>query len=186
MLKGTGITPGKDVEIIELPGAKSRDVSFGVFAARALQADQIDGFWANAMGAETATSSGAGKILIDVRRGDDPWEVRHFTFAGMATTDAFIEREPETVAAAVRAIVKAQKALRADPTLARQVGLRKFPKDAAELIANVIARDTQFYDPVITDEMILKMNRFAQSVGHLSGPVAYEDVAAVRYRELWR
>jgi ABC-type nitrate/sulfonate/bicarbonate transport system substrate-binding protein len=186
MLKGAGITPGKDVEIIELPGAKSRDVSFGVFAARALQADQIDGFWANAMGAETATSSGAGKILIDVRRGDDPWEVRHFTFAGMATTDAFIEREPETVAAAVRAIVKAQKALRADPTLARQVGLRKFPKDAAELIANVIARDTQFYDPVITDEMILKMNRFAQSVGHLSGPVAYEDVAAVRYRELWR
>jgi ABC-type nitrate/sulfonate/bicarbonate transport system substrate-binding protein len=186
MLKGTGIIPGKDVEIIELPGAKSRDVSFGVFAARALQADQIDGFWANAMGAETATSSGAGKILIDVRRGDDPWEVRHFTFAGMATTDAFIEREPETVAAAVRAIVKAQKALRADPTLARQVGLRKFPKDAAELIANVIARDTQFYDPVITDEMILKMNRFAQSVGHLSVPVPYEDVAAVRYRELWR
>jgi ABC-type nitrate/sulfonate/bicarbonate transport system substrate-binding protein len=186
MLKGTGITPGKDVEIIELPGAKSRDVSFGVFAARALEAGQIDGFWANAMGGETATSSGAGKILIDVRRGDDPGEVRHFTFAGMATTDVFIEREPEAVAAAVRAIVQAQKALRADPTLARQVGLRKFPKDAAELIANVIARDTQFYDPVITDEMILKMNRFAQSVGHLSGPVAYEDVAAVRYRELWR
>jgi ABC-type nitrate/sulfonate/bicarbonate transport system substrate-binding protein len=186
MLKGAGITPGKDVEIIELPGAKSRDVSFGVFAARALEAGQIDGFWANAMGGETATSSGAGKILIDVRRGDDPGEVRHFTFAGMATTDVFIEREPEAVAAAVRAIVKAQKALRADPTLARQVGLKKFPKDAAELIANVIARDTQFYDPVITDEMILKMNRFAQSVGHLSGPVPNEDVVAVRYRELWR
>lgn len=186
MLKGAGITPGKDVEIIELPGAKSRDVSFGVFAARALEAGQIDGFWANAMGGETATSSGAGKILIDVRRGDDPGEVRHFTFAGMATTDLFIEREPEAVAAAVRAIVKAQKALRADATLARRVGLKKFPKDAAELIANVIARDTQFYDPVITDEMILKMNRFAQSVGHLSGPVPYEDVAAVRYRELWR
>jgi hypothetical protein len=34
--------------------------------------------------------------------------------------------------------------------------------------------------------MILKMNRFAQAVGHLSGPVPYEDVVAVRYRELWR
>ena len=186
MLKAACITPGKDVEIIELPRAKSRDVSFGVFAARALEAGQIDGFWANAMGGETATRCGAGKILIDVRRGDDPREVRHFTFAGMATTDVFIEREPEAVAAAVRAIVKAQKALRADPTLARQVGLKKFPKDAAELIANVIARDTQFYDPVITDEMILKMNRFAQSVGHLSGPVPYENVVAVCYRELWR
>jgi ABC-type nitrate/sulfonate/bicarbonate transport system substrate-binding protein len=186
LLKFGGVEVGRDVNIVELPGAKSRDVSFGVFAARALQAGQIDGFWANAMGAETATSSGAGKILIDVRRGDDPAEIRFCTFAGMATTDEFIAREPEAMAAAVRAIVKAQTALRAEPGLARAVGLRKFPQDAAELIANVIARDTQFYDPVITEEMILKMNRFAQSVGHLSGPVPYEDVVAVRYRELWR
>jgi ABC-type nitrate/sulfonate/bicarbonate transport system substrate-binding protein len=186
LLKFGGVEVGRDVNIVELPGAKSRDVSFGVFAARALQAGQIDGFWANAMGAETATSSGAGKILIDVRRGDDPAEIRFCTFAGMATTDEFIAREPEAMAAAVRAIVKAQTALRAEPGLARAVGLRKFPQDAAELIANVIARDTQFYDPVITEEMILKMNRFAQAVGHLSGPVPYEDVVAVRYRELWR
>ena len=186
MLTGAGVIPGKDVEIIELPGAKSRDVSFGVFAARALETGQIDGFWANAMGGETATSSGAGKILIDVRRGDDPDEVRYFTFAGMAATDGFIERETQAMAAAVRAIVKAQKALRADPALARKVGLRKFPKDAAELIANVVARDTPFYEPAITEEMILKMNRFAQSVGHLSGPVPYEQVAATRFRELWQ
>jgi ABC-type nitrate/sulfonate/bicarbonate transport system substrate-binding protein len=186
MLRGAGIEPGRDMEIIQLPGAKSRDVSFGVFAARALQAGQIDGFWANAMGGETATTSGAGKILVDVRRGDDPAEIRFCTFAGMATSDAFIAREPEAMAAAVRAIVRAQKALRADPSLARQVGLRKFPKDAAELIANVVARDVEFYDPVITEEMILKMNAFAQTVGHLSGPVPYEDVVAVRYRELWQ
>src|SRR5262245_3279272 len=186
MLTGAGINPGRDVEIVELPGAKSRDVSFGVFAARALQAGQIDGFWANAMGGEIATSSGAGKILIDVRRGDDPDEVRYFTFAGMATTDDFIGREPEAVEAAVRSIVKAQKALRADPSLAREVGLRKFSKDAAELIANVVARDAVFYDPVVTEEMILKMNRFAQSVGHLSAPVPYDHVVAMRFRELWQ
>jgi NitT/TauT family transport system substrate-binding protein len=186
MLTGAGVIPGKDVEIVELPGAKSRDVSFGVFAARALQAGQIDGFWANAMGGETATSSGAGKILIDVRRGDDPDEVRYFTFAGMATTDDFIAREPQAAAAAVRAIVKAQQVLRADPSLAREVGLRKFPKEAAELIANVVARDVAFYDPAISEEMILKMNSFAESVGHLSGPVPYEQVAAVRFRELWQ
>jgi ABC-type nitrate/sulfonate/bicarbonate transport system substrate-binding protein len=185
MLLRAGITPGKDLEIIELPGAKSRDVSFGVFAARALEAGQMDGFWANAMGAETAVSRGAGKVLIDVRRGDDPGEVRHFTFAGMATTDAFIEREPETVAAAIRAIVKAQKALRADPKLAAQVGRRKFPSDAAALITRVVERDATFYDPYIYEEAVAGMNRFAHSVGHLSGPVSYEQVAAVRYRELW-
>jgi ABC-type nitrate/sulfonate/bicarbonate transport system substrate-binding protein len=186
MLAGAGIMPGKDLDIIELPGAKSRDVSFGVFAARALEARQVDGFWANAMGAETAVSRGAGKILIDVRRGDDPGEVRHFTFAGMATTDVFMDREPETMAAAVRAVVKAQKALRADPQLAAEVGRRKFPPDAAALISRVVERDAAFYDPYISEEAVTGMNRFAQSVGHLSRPVRYEDVAAVRYRELWR
>ena len=186
MLRGAGIDPAKDLEIIDLPGAKSRDVSFGVFAARALEAGAIDGFWANAMGGETAVSRGVGKILIDVRRGDDPGEVRYFTFAGMAITDNFIEREPETVAAAVRAIVKAQKALRADPSLARQVGMRKFPPDAADLIANVVARDVEFYDPKISADAIAKMNRFAQTVGHLSRAVPYDQVVAVRYRDLWQ
>lgn len=185
MLIGAGIDPSRDLEIVELPGAKSRDVSFGVFAAHALEAGQIDGFWANAMGGETAVSRSVGKILIDVRRGDDPDEVRYFTFAGMATTDNFIEREPEAVAAAVRAIVKAQKALRDDPSLALEVGRRKFPKDAAELISTVVARDVEFYDPVIAEIAVAKMNRFAQSVGHLSAPVAYEDVVAVRFRDLW-
>jgi NitT/TauT family transport system substrate-binding protein len=103
MLLSAGLDPARDVQIIDLPGAKSRDVSFGVFAARALEAGEIDGFWANAMGAETAVSRGVGKVLIDVRRGDDPDAVRNFTFAGMATTDRVIERQPEAVAQAVRA-----------------------------------------------------------------------------------
>ena len=185
MLRSAGIDPACDVQIVELPGARARDVSFGVFAARGLEAKQIDGFWANAMGAETAVSRGVGKILIDVRRGDDPDEVRYFTFAGMTTTDNFIAREPEAIGAAVRAIVKAQKALRADPSLAREVGKKKFPADAAELIANVVARDAEFYDPAISEAGIEKMNRFAQSVGHLSRPVVYQDVVAMRYRNLW-
>jgi ABC-type nitrate/sulfonate/bicarbonate transport system substrate-binding protein len=186
MLSDAGIDPARDLQIIELPGAKSRDVSFGVFAARALEAGEVDGFWANAMGAETAVSRRVGKVLIDVRRGDDPAEVRYFTFAGMAIPDSFIEREPEAAAAAVRAIVKAQKALRADPSLAREVGKRKFPSDAAELIANVVARDVEFYNPAISENAVAKMNSFAQSVGHLSRPVPYDQVVAVRYRDLWQ
>ena len=185
MLSGAGIDLSKDLQIVDLAGAKARDVSFGVFAARALEAGEIDGFWANAMGAETAVSRGAGKILIDVRRGDDPAEVRRFTFAGMAATDAFIEREPETITAAVRAIVKAQMALRADPKLAVEVGRRKFPPDAAVLITRIVERDALFYDPVISEEAVVSLNRFAQSVGHLSSPVPYEYVVAVGFRHLW-
>ena len=186
MLTAAKIDPDKDLRILELPGANARDVSFGVFAARALEEGQIDGFWANAMGGETAVRRGVGKILVDVRRGDDPADVRHFTFAGLATTEAQIERDAESVAAAVRAIVKTQKALRADPALAAEVGRRKFPKEAAELITAIVERDLPFYDPVIYEEAVGGLNRFAQSIGHLPGPVPYEQVVAIRFRDLWR
>jgi NitT/TauT family transport system substrate-binding protein len=186
MLIEAKIDPKRDVQIMELPGAKAREVSFGVFAARALETGQVDGFWANAMGSETAVRRGVGKILVDVRRGDDPAEVRHFTFAGLATTEGLIEREPDCAAAAVRAIVRSQKALRDNPALAAEVGGRRFPADAAELIATVVERDLPFYDPVIYEEAVVGLNRFTQSIGHLLSPVPYDQVVAVRFRDLWR
>lgn len=186
MLFEVGLDPDRDLELVELPGAKARDVSFGVFAARALEAGQIDGFWANALGAEIAVRRGAGKILVDVRRGDDPAQVRRFTFAALATTERLIEQEPERAAAAVRAIVKAQKALRQEPELAREVGRRRFAAEAAELVAAVVERDLPFYDPVIYEEAVAGLNRFAQAVGLLPGPVPYERVAATGFRDLWR
>ena len=185
MLLSAGLDPERDVEIVDLPGAEERDVSFGVFAAQALQDGTIDGFWANAMGAETAVTSGIGKIHVDVRRGDDPGEVRFFTFAGLATTDDFIAREPDAIDAAVRAIVKAQKTLRADPAMAREVGARKFPPESAALIAAIVERDAQFYDPVISEAAVQRLNAFAQSIGHLREPVPYEQVVATRCRGLW-
>jgi len=185
MLADAGLDPERDLDIVELPGAQERHVSFGVFAAEALREGKIDGFWANAMGAETAVANGIGKIHVDVRRGDDPGEVSHFTFAGLATTDDFIARAPEAIDAAVRAIVKAQRALRADPAVAREVGSRKFPPEAAALIAGIVARDAAFYDPAISEDAIRRLNAFAISIGHLTAPVAYEQVVATRCRPLW-
>ncbi|HXG50908.1 MAG TPA: ABC transporter substrate-binding protein [candidate division Zixibacteria bacterium] len=186
LLLAGGLDPDRDLEIVELPGARARDVSFGVFAARALAEGRIDGFWANAMGSETAVQRGVGKILVDVRRGDDPGEVRRFTFAGMATTERLIAAEPESVAAAVRAVVRAQRALRAEPELAAEIGRRLFPEEAARLIPTVVKRDLPFYDPVIYEEAVAALNRFACAAGQLAAPVPYEQVVAVRYRPLWR
>jgi ABC-type nitrate/sulfonate/bicarbonate transport system substrate-binding protein len=102
------------------------------------------------------------------------------------TTDAVIDRDPERIAATVRAIVKTHKALRADPTRAAEVGKRRFPPDAAELIAAIIERDLPFYDAAISEETVNGLNRFAQSVGLLAEPVSYEQVVAARFRDLWR
>ena len=187
MLKRAGIDPVRDIEIVEVPGGKASNVSFGVFAAQALEEGKIDGFWANAMGAETAVSRGIGKVLVDVRRGDDPCDARHFTFAARwRSTEDFIKRGDAAQAeAAVRAIVKAQAMLRADPTLARKIGQGKFPPGAADLIAMTIERDVGFYNPVITEEMVVGLNGFAQAIGHLPGPAPYEQVVDPRFRRLW-
>lgn len=187
LLIAAGLDAERDrVRIVPVPGAGEPGVSFGVAAAKALEAGQIDAFWANAMGTEIAIRRGVGKILLDVRRGDGPPAALNFTFPGLVTTDALIERDPERIAALVRAIVKTHKALRADPTRAAEVGRRRFPPDAAELIATLVERDLPFYDAAISEEAVAGLNRFAQSVGLLPEPVPYEQVVAVRFRDLWR
>jgi ABC-type nitrate/sulfonate/bicarbonate transport system substrate-binding protein len=168
-----------------VPGGTDPGASFGVTAAAALERGAVDGFWANALGSETAVRRGVGKIIVDVRRGDGPPDAGLYTFAGLSTTDALIAREPERVAAAVRAIVRAQTLLRQDPARATEVGRRRFPPAAAEIIAAVVERDLPFYDPAIGERAVAVMNDFARSLGLLSARVTYEDTVATRFRDLW-
>src|SRR5208337_466503 len=118
-LRGLLIEAGIDLErdnvkIAPVPGSMGAGINFGVTAAKALEDRKIDGFWANGMGAEVAVRRGIGTVLLDVRRGDGPEACFNYTAATIATTDALIAREPETAAAAVRAIVKTQTALKAN------------------------------------------------------------------------
>lgn len=186
LLHDAGIDPARDgITIAPVPGALAAGASFGVIAALALERGLVDGFWANALGSETAVRRGVGTIVVDVRRGDGPPGAGQYTFAGLSTTEALIAREPERVAAAVRAIVRAQGLLKADPARATGVGRRRFPPAAAELIAAIVERDLPFYDPVISEASVAAMNRFAQAIGLLAGPVAYDEVVATRFRGLW-
>ena len=186
LLVDAGIDAERDrVEIGPVPGSASPGVSFGVHAAHALEGGKIDGFWANAMGSELAVRSGAGTVLLDVRRGDGPPASRHYTFPALVTTEDMIARDPESVAAAVRAIVKTQNALRADPARAIEVGKRLFPPTEAGLLEELVRRDLPYYDPEISEHVVTNMNRFAQAVGILAGSVSYDRVVATQFRELW-
>lgn len=186
LLREVGIDPARDgVAIAPVPGADAAGASFGVLAAEALERGVIDGFWANALGSETAVRRGIGRIVVDVRRGDGPSGAGHYTLAALSTTERLIAREPDRVAAIVRSIVRAQLLLKRDPARATEVGRRRFPPAAAEIIAAIVERDLPFYDPVISPESIEAMNRFARTVGLLAEPVDYDDVVATRFRDLW-
>lgn len=186
LLAAAGIDPERDgVQIAPVPGANQPGVSFGVRAAQALEEGQMDGFWANAMGAETAVRRGVGTVILDVRRGDGPPAARSYTFPALVTTDRTIAQHPAAVATAVRAIVKTQRALREHPQRAAEVGRRLFPPAEAAMISDVVARDLPFYDPTISADVVAGVNQFAQDIGLLAAPVSYEQVVATQFRDFW-
>ena len=181
-----GVDPEKNhVQIMPIPGAAGPNVSFGLSAARALEEGKLDGFWANGMGCEVAVRRGIGTMVLDIRRGDGPPSARHHTFPALVTTEHRLEQEPASAAAAVRALMKAHRALREDIQRATEVGKKRFPPAEAELIAELVRRDLPYYDATISRETVANMNRFAQDVGLLSAPVPYEQVVATQFNQLW-
>jgi len=187
LLAAAGIDLERDgVKIAPVPGSLAAGVNFGVTAAKALEERKIDGFWANGMGAEVAVRRGIGTIVLDVRRGDGPKTAFNYTAATIATTDALIARAPETAAAAVRAIVKTQAALKADVTRATKVGEKLFPPSEAALIAELIRRDLPYYDATLTRDFVAGMAAFARELKIADREVAYEDVVATQFAPLWK
>jgi ABC-type nitrate/sulfonate/bicarbonate transport system substrate-binding protein len=186
LLIRAGIDPQRDgVEIAPVPGAVGSGVNFGVTAARALEAGKIDGFWANGMGTEVAVRGGFGTVVLDVRRGDGPPECFHYTMASIAATERMIERTPDIAAAAVRAIVATQAALRQDVQRAADVGTKLFPPSEAALIVDLIRRDLPYYDAAISRQSVAGMNDFSRASGILKDAVPYESVVATQFSHLW-
>lgn len=186
LLIDAGLDLDRDgVRIVGVPGASEPGVSFGVAAAKALADGKLDGFWANAMGAENAVRAGVGKVILDVRRGLGPPAAFHYTLPTLVTSDHVIRRDPDMAAAAVRAVVKAQRALKDDVGLATKVGQALFPPTEAALIAHVVARDLPYYDPGISEAAVAGLNRFAVASGLLQRAVPYDRVVATEFRHLW-
>jgi len=186
MLAEAGIDTGtNNVRIMPIPGAAGPNVSFGLSAAKALEDGKLDAFWANGMGCEVALRRGVGTMVLDVRRGDGPPAARHYTFSALVATEKRIAEDPQSVRAAIRAVMKAHRALKENPNLATEVGRKRFPPSEAELISELIRRDLPYYDPAISEDTIVAMNRFATDIGLLSERVPYAGVVATGFSHLW-
>jgi NitT/TauT family transport system substrate-binding protein len=182
MLAESGIDVERDqVRIVDVKRARERGVSFGVAAAKALEEGQIDGFWANAMGAQSAIRSGVGEVVLDVRRGLGPKAAFHYTFPTLVTSDKTIDRDPDMVAAGMRAVVGAQRALIDDVSIATEVGRKLFPPLEAEWIAHVVEGDLPFYQPTMSDESLAGLVGFARATRLLKGVPPREQIVATQF-----
>lgn len=185
MLIESGIDADHDeIRIVEsLPSSSHSHSRDGI---RAIEENIADGFWGNGMRLALAEKAGVAKLHLDLRRGDGPLGARHYNFAALTMTDALIEKEPEVAAGAVRAIVAVQKALQADPSLAKKVGDELFPGEEAEMIPVLVGRDAPFYDATITPEAVDGLNRFALANGLLTEPLPYDAIVAAQLKGHWQ
>jgi len=182
LLVAAGLDEKRDeITIAPVPNTGSPSVNFGLSAAKALEERLIDGFWANGMGTEVAVRSGAGTVVLDIRRGDGPKECFNYTMASLAVTDDFLARRPDDARRAVTAMEDTHAALKSDVSLAAEVGRKVFPEREASLIAALIERDLPYYSTEITPDFVAAMNEFARQRGILKGaPTFSEVVAALR------
>lgn len=185
LLAESGLDPARgDVQIVPAPPTHAGRF-MGHAGVLAIKDGLADAYWGNGMRLAIGEKLGVAKLHLDLRRGDGPPGARFYNFAALTTTERLIKEHPDAAAGAVRAIVKAQRALKADPSLATGVAERLFPPDEVPLIAGLVARDAPFYDAVVTPEAVEGLNKFAQAAGLIAAPAAYEALVATQFRELW-
>jgi NitT/TauT family transport system substrate-binding protein len=186
MLTDSGIDFERDnVNVVDSPSQGRQQMFRGTDGIVALQQGISDAFWGNGMRLEMGVRSGLAKLHIDLRRGDGPPQARYYNFPALAASQKLVDERPDICAAAVRAIVKTQKVLQADPSLATKVGRDMFPGEEAELIAGLVERDAPYYQAGITREAIDGLTGFLAKRGLITRPVSYEEVAATQFKDLW-
>ena len=145
-----------------------------------------DAYWGNGMRVALGERLGIAKLHLDLRRGDGPPGARYYNFPALTAPERIISEQREVAAGAIRAIVKAQKTLKANPSISTQVGQRLFPADEAELIAGLIERDAPFYDAEISHAAVDGLMKFATGFGLIKDAVPYEDLVATQFSHLWK
>ena len=177
LLTAAGLEPRRnDIRIGPVPGATGASINFGLTAAQALEQGEIDGFWANGMATEIAVTGGFGTIVLDVRRGDGPPGCFDYTMPVLAMRDPTDDRSIEIAALALRGLIATQNALKADVSLATEVGKRRFPQREAALIAGIVERDLPFYTAEISEHSFNTINDFARHMSILDEDLPYSEV----------
>jgi ABC-type nitrate/sulfonate/bicarbonate transport system substrate-binding protein len=187
MLAGAGIDLERDNVRIVAPPPPYGDKGFMARnGVDSILQNTADAYWGNGMRVALGESLGVAKLHLDLRRGDGPPGARYYNFPALTVRETLIDEHPEVAAGAVRAIVKAQKALQADPSLSTGIGRRLFPADEAELIAGLIERDAPFYDAEITRDAVDGLMKFAKAARLIAEAVPFDDLVATRFSHLWK
>jgi NitT/TauT family transport system substrate-binding protein len=178
LLRDAGLDPEKDVSIVATGGVSS--------GMAALESKAVDA----SMGAEPATSmgelKGITKSIIDLRNGEGPESVQTMSFPTLQATDKYLQNNEELTHKVVRAIAKAQKAMRENPQLGVDSIKKLFKDFDDELLLSIMEKEKGMFHAAITEDMSANIIQAMKSLGEVSKNLSHKDITAVEFEKEWK
>lgn len=180
-LRDAGLDPDRDVTIVATGGLASH--------LPALQTGRVDAqmTWEPATVTITQKEK-AGRVFLDLRGNDVPPSLQNLLGSSLQATDKWLATPAnfEKAKAAARAIAKADRAIKADPTLMLESLKKLFPNLSQNLLVEIARVEAPSYSPEISPEAIAHMDKVYRSVGLTKSEVKYADIVDPRLAAEWR
>lgn len=177
-LESVGLDPDNDVDLVGTGGTDGH--------VAAMESDQVEVQLTWEPGTtQLVQVTGAGEMLIDLRTEEAPERVGSLVGSSLQALDNKIEENPEVAMAVTRAVVKADNAIRNDPSVladALEDLFTELPREEVERIAEIEAAS---FRPDLSAEDVQAWIDAYMELGFLEEPLDPESVLDDRFVELW-
>ena len=179
LLKINNLEPDRDVQVIGVGG-----IAQGVAA---LEARQVDGLIQTEPGLTQLTEvQPLADMFLDLRR-EGPETVRNAAFLGLQANDDYIQQNAEVVKSVIRAVARAEKRMRENPSIVVPTAKRYFPTLDDATLLKIAQNEAPTYHAEITWEQMRNLNELQKQAGTVKGDIPYEEVVVgPEFQELWR
>jgi NitT/TauT family transport system substrate-binding protein len=177
LFKEYGLNPDKDVNIIP--------VGTGAAASAALKSGGVDALISYEPDLTQITSSGAGRIVFDLRTTKTEKKYSQLPTSTLEATTSWIKSNPDTATALVRAVAKADKVLRTQPTVALSTLKKLYPDLSAAQVTSIYKTSQSHFRPQIPQSVYNSALSIYKESGLVTSDVAYDKVVATKFTADW-
>jgi NitT/TauT family transport system substrate-binding protein len=172
-----GLDPEKDVSIIA--------VGTGAAATAALQAGAVDALITYEPDLTKMVNAGVGRVVFDLRTTTKEKTYSQLPTSTLQATTSWIEDNPDTARALVRAVTRADQVLREQPGTALPVLKQLYPDLPAESVEGIYKASQSHFRPEISKQTFDAAMQIYKNAGVLTEDVAYEKVVATQFAGDW-
>ena len=171
-------------------GLSSKDVTYvaigtGATALAALKTGAVDAIITYEPDLATVLESGAGKIVLDLRKTKTEKTYSRLPTTTLQATSEWIDKNPEIAAKIVRAVARANKTLREDAATSLGALVKIYPTVPKATLESIYeASRGNFQSQVAEDQFKFAQDLYLKT-NQVKKAVPYASVVATQFRQYW-